>query len=158
MNKSLFVTVAGLFLVACGAQGSADKVATTAAVSSSVSSVIAAQASSASARSASQSRATLSSYRDGVLGSGQPALLFFSRADDVFSAQTLERLRLLYDAHAQRVSVYKVDFASATDLQRRYLVVAEDTVVLVDGAGGRLMSILHPSQEELQMMLRRAVR
>lgn len=98
---------------------------------------------------------TYSSYRDGVIGNGKPALLFFSSKNDPFSDKTNSLFLNMYQHGHFTLSTYRIDKESAPDLSRRYIVVLGDTVVLIDGNGDSVASQFHPTEADIKDLLSR---
>lgn len=92
-------------------------------------------------------------YRDGVLGRGQKAVLFFYAPWFPFCTENDLRLKALYASGGIAVPTYRVNYDGATELRLEYTVVTQDTFVLVDGDGTRLSAIVHPDDAELRTML-----
>ncbi len=93
-------------------------------------------------------------YSDGVLGNGETKLLFFHAPWCPFCVANDALLHTLYDGEDFSRSTYKIDYDTATELRSRYGIVTQDTVVLVDGNGEKLESLIHPSESDFRTMLR----
>ncbi len=119
------------------------------------SNVAALLASSAPLSAHATDRPVYGSYREGVIGSGQPALLFFSSQKELFSQQTHGRLTAVYSSTLFPIPTYRVDIETNPELKRRYMVLSEDTVVLVDSDGNKVASMIHPSEADLKDLLNR---
>lgn len=82
------------------------------------------------------------------------AILFFAKPGDVFSEANDKLLRSLYDAGDVTVSTYRLDFSSATGSRLRYGVIVEDTFVLLDATGERVNAFIHPTPDEVRILVR----
>ncbi len=89
-----------------------------------------------------------------IVGRGKPAVLFFHKPSDPFSVRNDTLLKKLYSTGGIVVSTYKIDFSSSTGARLTYGVVVEDTFVLLDTKGERVGSFLHPTPEEIHIILR----
>lgn len=95
------------------------------------------------------------SFRDKQPKANQPALLFFMKEGDPFSAMTDEAIREAYGAGGAILSTYKLDVARDTGALLTYIVFFEDTVVLLGQDGARKGSLLHPSKDAIKMLVTR---
>lgn len=82
------------------------------------------------------------------------AILFFAKQSDPFSAASDAALRSLYDAKTALVSTYRVDFPTSTGARLRYGVIVEDTFVLLDATGERVNAFVHPTADDLKILVR----
>ncbi len=90
-----------------------------------------------------------------VLGNGESSLLFFYAAGCASCASADVLLKALYSTDAFPLSSYKIDFAASQDLQARFGVTAEGTLVLIDGEGRALQAIPRASEMDLRYLLQR---
>lgn len=92
-------------------------------------------------------------YSDGVVGNGEPSLLFFY-ASWCPKCQTNDGLLTdAYDAGKGAISTYKVDYDTADALKEQFGVVQQDTFVLIDGDGNVVKTAAFPSKEELHSLI-----
>ncbi len=93
-------------------------------------------------------------YSQRAVKNTKGSILFFSKPTDPFSVGSDTVLQGIYAAGEATVPTYRVDFASGTGARLTYSVIVEDTFVLLDGSGKRLMSFVHPTAEEIKMLVR----
>lgn len=93
-------------------------------------------------------------YSQRAVKNTKGSILFFSKPSDPFSVRSDTVLQGMYAAGEATVPTYRVDFASGTGARLTYGVVVEDTFVLLDGAGKRVMSFIHPTAEEIKILVR----
>lgn len=99
------------------------------------------------------SAARYQDFHDGVIGNGETSLLFFHAPWCPFCVKTNTQLSALYSENSFSVSTYKVDYDSSIDLRQQYGVIVQDTVVLIDGEGKMIRSILHPTEADFLSLL-----
>ena len=92
-------------------------------------------------------------YTPGVLARGGAALLFFA-SEDPFSAASDAFLRSVYPSSGATIPTYRVAFSTSTGARLTYGVLIPNTFVLIDGGGQRTAAVIHPSEEELRILLR----
>ncbi len=88
-----------------------------------------------------------------VIGNGERSLLFFYAAWCPFCVQKEALLRTLYGAEDFPLSIYKIDYDQSTELKARYGVTTQDTVILIDGAGQALQTVVGATETDLRMLL-----
>lgn len=93
-------------------------------------------------------------YRDGDIGNGKDAVLFFHASWCPDCQRNDNNLEDWFSANYIPISVYKVDYDSAIGLKQRYGVVQQDTFVRIDGEGRSTSSKSFPSEIDLLNMLR----
>lgn len=93
------------------------------------------------------------SYDDDAVARGESALLFFA-SDDPFSDASEAFLHKAYESGAAKVSAYRLEFGSSTGARLTHGVLVPNTFVLLDASGQRVTAVIHPSQEELSILLR----
>lgn len=93
-------------------------------------------------------------YSDRLIGRGKSSVLFFFRSTDPFSIRNDAVIRAVYGTGAAVVSTYRVDYATSTGARLKYGVLIEDTFVLLDAQGQRVASFIHPTDEEIRIILR----
>lgn len=81
-------------------------------------------------------------------------ILFFAKDGDPFSAAHDKILQALYESGSVSVTTYRVDYGSSTGARLRYGVVVEDTFVLLGPSGERVASLVHPSEEDISILVR----
>ncbi len=89
---------------------------------------------------------------------GERTILFFADDDDPFSSDHDEMLRDAAAENRLSVIVYRVDFKTAGNVKLQYGVIIPDTFILLDVSGNRVKSIIHPSDTELQTLLKTSPR
>lgn len=92
-------------------------------------------------------------YTDGVIGNGEPSLLFFHASWCPSCKQSDKDLKALYNAGTPKLNTYRVDYDSSLDLRKRYDVVQQHSFVLIDGKGTALKTLLGTTSEELATVL-----
>lgn len=97
---------------------------------------------------------TYTEYSDRVIGRGKSSVLFFFRPTDPFSVRNDAIIRAVYGTGAAVVSTYRVDYPTSTGARLKYGVLIEDTFVLLDAQGQRVASFIHPTDEEIRIILR----
>lgn len=100
------------------------------------------------------SAAQYQDFRAGVIGNGETSLLFFHAPWCPYCVKTNIQLSALYSDNSFSVSTYKVDYDSSIDLRQQYGVIVQDTVVLIDGNGKTIRSILHPTEADFLSLLK----
>ncbi len=93
-------------------------------------------------------------YSDRLVGHGKSSVLFFFKASDPFSVRNDAIIKNVYATGAAVVTTYRVDFPTATGARLKYGVLVEDTLVLLDAAGEPVASFIHPSRDEIHIILR----
>ncbi len=93
-------------------------------------------------------------YSGSLVGRGKSSVLFFFKASDPFSVRNDATIRSVYGSGAAVVTTYRLDFLTSTGARLQYGVLLEDTLVLLDTAGQRVASFIHPSEEEIRIILR----
>lgn len=93
-------------------------------------------------------------YSDKLIGRGKSSVLFFFKADDPFSIRSDAAIRNVYGTGGAVVTTYRLDFPSSTGARLKYGVLVEDTFVLLDAQGERVASFIHPTDEEIRIILR----
>ena len=92
-------------------------------------------------------------YQEGMIGNGEPAILFFHAGWCPKCKTHDELLTKLYSENDYKISVLKVDYDSASDLKTQYGVLQQHTYVVVDGYGEKIDSAAYPTDDELEGML-----
>ena len=92
-------------------------------------------------------------YSDGVIGNGQKSVLFFHAPWCPACKQNDEYLSDWYGSEEFPVSVYKVDYDTASELKKKYGITGQDTFVQIDGAGNAITQARFPSQSALRGLL-----
>lgn len=92
-------------------------------------------------------------YKDGVIGNGQKSVLFFHATWCPACKQNNEYLTQWYGSEEFPVSVYKVDYDTATELKKQYGITGQDTFVQIDGSGKAIAQARFPSQSALRGLL-----
>jgi thiol-disulfide isomerase/thioredoxin len=88
-----------------------------------------------------------------AIGNGTPALLFFHASWCGSCKAKDEVLTGFYEEGSYPVSTYKIDFDTAEALKAKYGISSQDTVVLVDGTGKAIETIMGASEADLQRMI-----
>ncbi|MDA1208859.1 MAG: thioredoxin family protein [bacterium] len=96
---------------------------------------------------------TYTSYYNGVIGNGEPAVLFFHAAWCPYCQKNDALLNNFYDTGDFPLSTYKIDYDTASELKSRFGVVQQDTFVVIDGAGNKVSSKSFPSEDALRAMI-----
>lgn len=93
-------------------------------------------------------------YREGDIGNGLKAILFFS-ADGCAECQENEiSLKDWYSANYIPLSTYRVDYDSHIELRNRYSVKQANVFVRIDGKGEVISAKQSPSELDILNMLR----
>jgi len=92
-------------------------------------------------------------YTEGVIAKNDRNVLFFSASGCAFCEQNDALLRQWAASGSLKLPVYKVDFETAAGLKITYTVILRDTFVLVGRNGGKLKSVIHPSEDELKNLV-----
>lgn len=109
-------------------------------------------ASAASAEPAPRNDTLYQPYEPDITFGEQGSILFFAQADDPFSLAH-EEIILSYAVKKElRLPFFRVDFLSK-QMTLAYGVIVPDTFIVLDAAGQRLRSIIHPSTVELRTLL-----
>lgn len=143
MKKAFFAACLPLLLVACGPVGPVETPVVPATESGTVASV-----------NLNKGGVTYTEYSDRVIGRGKSSVLFFFRPTDPFSVRNDAVIRAVYGTGAAVVSTYRVDYPTSTGARLKYGVLIEDTFVLLDAQGQRVASFIHPTDEEIRIILR----
>ena len=93
-------------------------------------------------------------YSDKLIGRGKSSVLFFYRETDPFSVRSDAVIRSVYGTGGAVVSTYRLDFSTSTGARLKYGVLVEDTFVLLDAQGERVAGFIHPTDEEVRIILR----
>ncbi len=93
-------------------------------------------------------------YSDRLIGRGKSSVLFFFKASDPFSLRSERAIQSMYGSGSAVVSTYRLEYPTATGARIKYGVLVEDTLVLLDASGQRVASFVHPSAEEIRIILR----
>lgn len=141
MHKRSVIIGILLFLSACGAP--ASDVNTDATSSSSAASI-----------NRNKGGVVYTNYSDRLVGRGKNSVLFFFKPADPFSLQSERVIQSVYGTGAAVVTTYRVDYPTATGARLKYGVLIEDSFVLLDTAGERVATFIHPSPEEIRIILR----
>ncbi len=142
MKKAFLAAFLPLLLTACG---SAPQVPDTATPTSSSGTVV---------QNLNKGGVTYTDYSDRSIGRGKSSVLFFFRATDPFSVRNDAIIRSVYGTGAAVVSTYRVDYPTSTGARLKYGVLIEDTFVLLDAQGQRVASFIHPTDDEIRIILR----
>lgn len=89
-------------------------------------------------------------YTDGVIGNGEPAVLFFYATWCPACQANDARLQEWYGAEQLPVTTYKIDYDNSSDLKSRYGVVQQDTFVRIDGNGDAQQTTSFPDETSLR--------
>lgn len=143
MKKAFLAVCLPLLLVACGPVGPVDTDTVPATESGTVASV-----------NLNKGGVTYTEYSDRIIGRGKSSVLFFFRPTDPFSVRNDAVIRAVYGTGAAVVSTYRVDYPTSTGARLKYGVLIEDTFVLLDAQGQRVASFIHPTDEEIRIILR----
>lgn len=92
-------------------------------------------------------------YSPSVLANGRTKVLFFHAAWCPICRNADAQLTAWYQTHPYPLSVYKVDYDTATELKQRYGVTYQHTFVQVDGQGNALKVLQGPTDAQLQALL-----
>ena len=92
-------------------------------------------------------------YADGVIGNGEPAVLFFAASWCPACQANDARLQEWYGSEQFPVSTYKIDYDNSSDLKSRYGVVQQDTFVRIDGGGDAQQTISFPDETSLRNII-----
>jgi hypothetical protein len=93
-------------------------------------------------------------YTERGVDASKGAILFFAKTGDPFSDKNHLILTSLYASENVSVPTYRVDFASFTGARLQYAVIVPDTFVLLDASKTRIATFLHPSKEEISIIVR----
>lgn len=93
-------------------------------------------------------------YAEKLVGRGKSSVLFFAKEGDPFSVRSDAAIRAVYGTGAAVVTTYRLDYPTSTGARIKYGVVVEDTFVLLDAQGQRVTSLIHPTVEEIRIILR----
>ena len=88
-----------------------------------------------------------------ILGNGEPALLFFYATGCASCAVTDALLKALYRTDGFSHSTYKLDFEESADLRARLGIIAEGTLILMDGEGRTLQAVVGANETTLTYLL-----
>ena len=88
-----------------------------------------------------------------AIGNGKTSLLFFHATWCGYCQAKDKILKDLYSTRAFPVSTYKIDFDTANDLKARYGITTQDTVVLIDGSGNALQTVVGATEGDLRNLL-----
>ena len=91
--------------------------------------------------------------RADVVGNGKTSLLFFAGESCVSCTETAEMLKMLYAAETFPFATYALDFEQTATLREQYGVTVPDTLVLLDGEGQALQTVISPSEMDLRYLL-----
>jgi len=92
-------------------------------------------------------------YADGVIGNGEKSVLFFHAKWCPACKKNEALLNKFYGAGEYPISVYKIDYDSASELKKQFGVVSQDTFVVIDGNGNQLSSQTFPSETKLESLI-----
>ena len=92
-------------------------------------------------------------YQDGVIGNGEESVLFFHAAWCPYCIANDASLDEWYQSEVFPVSVYKIDYDTATELKQRFGVTQQDTFIRIDGDGNEIKRIGFPSESALRDLL-----
>lgn len=141
MHKRSVVIGLVLFLTACGAPPPAPE--STNAASSSEASV-----------NLNKDGVIYTDYSDRLIGRGQSSVLFFFKPSDPFSVRSEAVIQSVYGTGAAVVTTYRLHYPTATGARLKYGVLVEDTFVLLDAQGQRVSNFIHPTPDEIRIILR----
>ena len=88
-----------------------------------------------------------------VIGNGKTSVLFFHSKWCGECRRDEKALKQWQEENGLPVSVYKVDYGSATDLKNRYNVAQQNTYVVIDGKGNAISSVSFPGLKKLEALL-----
>lgn len=143
MKKAFLAACLPLLLVACGAPAPLPETTPVPATNTGTVAV-----------NLNKGGVTYTEYSDRVIGRGKSSVLFFFRPTDPFSVRNDAVIRAVYGTGAAVVSTYRVDYPTSTGARLKYGVLIEDTFVLLDAQGQRVASFIHPTDEEIRIILR----
>jgi hypothetical protein len=97
---------------------------------------------------------TYSDYAERTIGRGKSVVLFFFKPSDPFSEKNDGIIKAVYGTGAAVVSTYRLNYPTATGARLKYGVIVEDTFVLLDASGQRVANFIHPTEDEIRIILR----
>ncbi len=118
------------------------------------SSVAMASSSSSSASSMRAGTAGYASYSSGVIGNGEISLLFFYDKTSSASKATDASLKAMYKLGTPNITTYLVTFDASATLEKKYGITESNTLMLIDGKGVVLKTIVDPTETDLSALLR----
>lgn len=127
--------------------------AESAAASSVASSTMKAHPAASTASSSAAADTTYQDYSPYRSLSGSVYGLFFYSSWSPFAVRTDAHLRSLSEGHPLEYPVFKVDFEQFADLAKRFGVTREDAIIVIGSDGEKIRTILHPSKDELKLLL-----
>lgn len=93
-------------------------------------------------------------YSDRGVDTKRGAILFFAKDGDPFSVRSDHALHTLYESGSVSVNTYRVDFPSSTGARLKYGVIVENTFVLLDASGQRVAAFIHPTEDDIAVLVR----
>lgn len=99
------------------------------------------------------SEAAYLAYSEGVIGNGEPSLLFFHAAWCPNCRVADRDLASIYTSGNAKINTYKVDYDTATELKERYGVTYQHTFVLIDGQGQPIRTVQGANATQLEAMI-----
>jgi thiol-disulfide isomerase/thioredoxin len=94
-------------------------------------------------------------YKDGIIGNGEIAVLFFHAAWCPICKRVDGEIIDWYAAGGDGfLNVYKVDYDSSIDLRQRYGVTYQHTFVKIDGQGNVIEQVQGPTDAQLMVLLK----
>lgn len=142
MHKHVLVIAMTFFIAACG---SGESVLHSSVLPTSTGTV---------ATNLNRGGVVFAQYSDKLIGRGKNSVLFFAHPSDPFSVKNDAIIRSVYGTGAAIVSTYRLDFPTATGARLKYGVLTADTFVLLDASGVRIATFIHPSADEIRIILR----
>ena len=93
-------------------------------------------------------------YTDGVIGNGEPSVLFFKASWCPSCIANDKKLTSWYPS-GDYVNTYVLDYDSSSELKSQFGVVQQDTFVRIDGEGNVVDLVSFPSESGLQSLIKR---
>jgi thiol-disulfide isomerase/thioredoxin len=88
-----------------------------------------------------------------AIGDGKPVALFFYASWCGYCQTKDALLKKMYEEGSFTVSIYRVNYDEADDLKTTYGITAQDAVVLIDGEGNALQTVMGATEDDLRAML-----
>lgn len=98
-------------------------------------------------------KGTYTDFSPDVIGNGETSVLFFHAKWCGECKRDDKALTQWEEENGLPVSIYKVDYDSATELKNRYNVAQQNTYVVIDGKGNAISSVSFPGLKKLQALL-----
>lgn len=93
-------------------------------------------------------------YKDGVIGNGESSVLFFHAAWCPSCKKADTELQEIYSAGGVKLTTYKVDYDTQTELKKKYGVTYQHTFVVIDGNGNAVKTVTGPTAVQIAALVK----